>query len=186
MRRMSAAFVVACVSLCGAGQAGAPQEPADYRMDDYRAATPATLRGARVLSIDEADALWKRRDAVFVDVLPRPPRPAGLPTSTIWRPRPRADIPGSIWLPDTGYGALAARMEQYLARALEAATAGDRNRTLVFYCLRDCWMSWNAAKRALSLGYVRVAWYPDGTDGWTERGLPLAAIEPEPRPPMEE
>ncbi len=34
-------------------------------------------------------------------------------------------------------------------------------------------MSWNAAKRALALGYQNVAWYPDGTDGWHEAGLPL-------------
>ena len=66
---------------------------------------------------------------MFVDVLPRPPRPPGLPPSTIWRPKPRLNIPGSIWLPDTGYGALAPVMESYLSEALQrlrVATSAGR------------------------------------------------------------
>ena len=43
-------------------------------------------------------------------------------------------------------------------------------------------MSWNAAKRALSLGYSNVAWYPEGTDGWSFYSLPTQEAEPEPRP----
>jgi rhodanese-related sulfurtransferase len=43
-------------------------------------------------------------------------------------------------------------------------------------------MSWNAAKRALTLGYTRVAWYPQGTDGWATQGLPLETRTPVPRP----
>ena len=50
------------------------------------------------------------------------------------------------------------------------------------YCLADCWMSWNAAKRALKIGYSNVAWYRDGTDGWLAAGLPLQEATPEPRP----
>ena len=167
----------------GAGCAGAaPPEPADYRMDDYRAATPDTLRGAVVLSTDAARAIWERHEAVFIDVLPQPPRPAGLPAGTIWRPRPRDDVPGSIWLPDTGYGALAPVMQEYFERGLRQATGDDRNRVIVFYCLASCWMSWNAAKRALALGYSHVAWYPDGTDGWTAQHLPIEPRTPVPRP----
>lgn len=164
--------------------AAAPPEPPVFRMNDYRSPTPATLRGATVLSTDQAHALWQDHRAVFVDVLPRPPRPPNLPAETIWHPKPRADIPGSLWLPDTGYGELAPRMEQYFQQNLQAATAGDRSHTLVFYCQRDCWMSWNAARRALALGYLHVNWYPDGTDGWTEQGLAVAPNEPRPRPPM--
>jgi PQQ-dependent catabolism-associated CXXCW motif protein len=160
----------------------APPEPQDYRMDDYRAPTPATLRGAVVLDTDQARALWERHQAVFIDVLPRPPRPPNLPASTIWRDKPRFDIPGSIWLPDTGYGALAPSMQQYFQRGLEQASGGDHARLLVFYCLADCWMSWNAAKRAIALGYTRVAWYPDGTDGWSAEQLPLEQRTPLQRP----
>ena len=49
---------------------------------------------------------------------------------------------------------------------------------LLFYCLKDCWMSWNAAKRAIALGYRHVYWFPEGTDGWTEAGGTLQAGAP--------
>ena len=53
---------------------------------------------------------------------------------------------------------------------------------IVIYCLRDCWMSWNAAKRAMTMGYRNVVWYPDGTDGWEDALLTLAPCKAEPRP----
>jgi PQQ-dependent catabolism-associated CXXCW motif protein len=171
------------VLLLGAADRGdAPPEPADYRMDEYRAPTPTRLRGAIVLSTEQAHEEWLKHDAVFIDVLPQPPRPIGLPASTIWRPKVRNDIPNSVWLPDTGYGALAPAMEEYFKRGLQEATGGRQDRPIVFYCLASCWMSWNAAKRALALGYNSVAWYPEGTDGWTAHGLPLETRTPMPRP----
>ena len=94
---------------------------------------------------------------------------------------PRLDIPGSLWLPDTGYGELAPVMLDYFRRGLDRALDG-RQRPLVFYCLKDCWMSWNAAKRALAQGYSNVAWYPGGSDGWAAAGLPVEKRTPEPRP----
>jgi PQQ-dependent catabolism-associated CXXCW motif protein len=114
--------------------------------------------------------------------MPRPPRP-NLPPGTIWRDKPRATIPGAVWLPDTGYGALAPPMETWLRESLARITDGDRAKLLVVFCLRDCWMSWNAAKRALALGYTNVAWYPDGTDGWSEEDLPLEDAQPAPGRP---
>ncbi len=42
----------------------------------------------------------------------------------------------------------------YFRRSLERLTGGDKNKSIVFYCDPNCWMSWNAAKRALiELGY---------------------------------
>lgn len=173
-------FVVLALASAARAAAQAP-EPDGYRTEDYRTPVPATLRGARVLSTDEAEAIWRGGAAAFIDVLPHPPKPPNLPPGTIWREKPRLNIPGSIWLPDTGYGALAAVTEDYLRRGLERAAGGDRAKLLVFYCLADCWMSWNAAKRALSYGYANVAWYPEGTDGWTALDLPVAESKPEPR-----
>ncbi len=178
---------LACLSLAlsffpaSADEAPSP-EPQSFRTGDYRAPTPASLAGAQVLTTAEAAALWRSGKAAFIDVLPNPPRPAGLPEGTLWREKPRSDIPGSVWLPDTGYGALNPPMEDYFQFNLERIAGADRGKTLVFYCLKDCWMSWNAAKRALSLGYAHVAWYPDGTDGWTAAGLPVDPIKPTPRP----
>jgi PQQ-dependent catabolism-associated CXXCW motif protein len=155
-----------------------PPEPGDYRVDDYRAPVPDTLRGARVVTTAEAETIWKRGDAAFIDVLPRPPKPANLPAGTIWRDKPRLNIPGSIWLPDTGYGALAPPMQAYFDGGLRKASGGNRAKALVIYCLRECWMSWNAAKRAVAMGYSDVIWYPDGTDGWSAAGLALAPATP--------
>ena len=98
-----------------------------------------------------------------------------------WLPRePRRHLPGSHWLPNVGLGAPDAALEQYFRRELARLSGGDAERALVFYCLRDCWLSWNAARRALAYGYRRVYWYPDGSDGWAEAGLPLVAGEPQP------
>jgi PQQ-dependent catabolism-associated CXXCW motif protein len=142
---------------------------------------PPTLAGVRVLTTEQAEAIWRSGSAAFVDVFPRPPKPANLPEGTIWRDRPRLNIPGSIWLPDTGYGTLAAAAEDYLRNGLIGVSGGNNAKLLVIYCLADCWMSWNAAKRALSYGYSNVAWYPEGTDGWQRADLPLADSRPEPR-----
>jgi len=162
--------------------AAAPSEPDGYRMNDYRSPTPASLHGAEVIGTDQACALWHAKSATFVDVLPQAPKPTNLPANTIWREKPRDDIPGSIWLPDTGYGTLAPAMEAYFAAGLARVSDGRKDSTLVFYCLPDCWMSWNAAKRALALGYSHVDWYPEGTEGWQNAGLPLERRAPEPRP----
>ena len=175
-----ALLVLSCAAAPGAEET--PPEPDDYRQDNYRAPTPASLQGARTVSTAEAEMLWREKAAVFIDVMPRAPRPANLPAGTIWRDKPRFDIPGSAWLPDTGYGLLAAATESYLETAIAMLAAGDRAKPLVIYCLRNCWMSWNAARRAVTWGYTQVIWYPDGTDGWQEADLPLAEAQPMPRP----
>jgi len=177
---MFALFVLPLMAMPSWPQSAPTGEPDGYRMEDYRAPTPASLKGAQVVSTREAEALWKAKTAAFIDVLPRPPRPAALPAGTIWHDARRLDIPGSIWLPNTGFGALAPVTEAYLRRGLERASAGSDDKLLVIYCQRDCWQSWNAAKRALALGYRAVAWYPEGTDGWHDAGLPLENATPAP------
>jgi PQQ-dependent catabolism-associated CXXCW motif protein len=157
-------------------------EPKTYRTEDYRAPVPDTLKGARVITTSEAEAIWRAKSGVFIDVLPRVPKPANLPAGTVWRDRPRQNIPGSIWLPDTGYGELAEVMESYLRQGVERASGGNRAALIVVYCQSDCWMSWNAAKRIVAYGYSNVAWFPGGTDGWERANLPMAESQPEPRP----
>jgi PQQ-dependent catabolism-associated CXXCW motif protein len=182
MIRAAACAALAMIAFAAEVRAGDVPEPEGYRLENYRAPVPATLQGVRTITTEEADELWRNRSASFVDVLPRPPRPKNLPEGMLWHDKPRADIPGSIWLPDTGYGELAPGVADYFTRGLEKAANGDRTRLLVLYCLADCWMSWNAAKRARSLGYPNIAWYREGTDGWVAAGLPLQDVAPEPRP----
>jgi hypothetical protein len=56
----------------------------------------------------------------------RLPKPDKLPAGTIWRDKPRSNIPGSIWLPNTGYGALSIETEAYFEGALLRETGGDK------------------------------------------------------------
>lgn len=162
-----------------AGGSPSVEEPADYREDGYREPVPATLAGATVVSTDAAFALWQKREAVFIDVLPRAPKPANLPEGTIWNEKPRISIEGAIWLPNTGYGKLADVTLAYFHAGLEKATRGDKGKPVLFFCLPDCWMSWNAARRALELGYTHVYWYPEGSEGWEFDGYPVAPLQPE-------
>jgi PQQ-dependent catabolism-associated CXXCW motif protein len=177
------ALAFACwIAASGLSANDAPAEPDSYRIDDYRAPTPSTLKGARVLSDEEAHQIWLAGEAVFVDVLPQAPRPGNLPSEVVWRDKPRFDIPGSVWLPDVGYGNLSDPLEDYFREGLRDATGDNPMKSIVVYCQRDCWMSWNAAKRALAFGFHNVDWYPGGADGWAAAGFPLEARRPQPKP----
>jgi PQQ-dependent catabolism-associated CXXCW motif protein len=87
-----------------------------------------------------------------------------------------------LWLPDVGRGALTPQLEAYFRDHLDAATKGRRDVAVVFYCRADCWMSWNATKRAAGWGYSRLYWYRDGTDGWEAAKLPMEEREPVSQP----
>jgi PQQ-dependent catabolism-associated CXXCW motif protein len=180
-RKLAATILAAFVVATQACAQGSVPEPEGYRTDDYRAPVPKTLAGVRVLTTAETEAIWRAGTGVFIDVLPRAPKPKNLPAGTVWRDKPRLNIPGSVWLPDTGYGKLAKPTEDYLRRGLERASRGNKSALIVIYCQEDCWMSWNAAKRVLSYGYSNVAWYPDGTEGWERASLPVVEAQPEPR-----
>ncbi|MGI9464331.1 MAG: PQQ-dependent catabolism-associated CXXCW motif protein, partial [Aestuariivirgaceae bacterium] len=78
-----------------------------------------------------------------------------------------------------GYGRLHPDADRWFRGRLMLLTAGNKHKPLLFYCLMDCWMSWNAAKRALEYGYQRVIWFPEGTDGWGFEDYPLKARYPE-------
>ncbi|TIX93419.1 MAG: PQQ-dependent catabolism-associated CXXCW motif protein [Mesorhizobium sp.] len=158
--------------------AGDVAEPGGYRMNDYRAPVPQTLRGASVVTTAEAEALWREKKAVFFDVMPNTPKPANLPAGTIWRDTIRKDIPGSTWLANVGYGAISEETANYFRQGLAAEADADKSRAILFYCMTNCWMSWNAAKRAVEWGYSSVIWYPPGADGWERANLPLEEKKP--------
>ncbi|MEM0922088.1 MAG: PQQ-dependent catabolism-associated CXXCW motif protein [Pseudomonadota bacterium] len=154
-----------------------PGEVEGYRMEAYRSAVPETLSGATVVDDDAAYALWKAGHVVFIDVLPRAPKPKNLPEGAIWREKKRLSIPGAIWLPNVGYGAIAAETDTFFRHYLDKAAEGDPDRPVLFFCLAECWMSWNAAKRAMAeYGFTNVFWYPDGTDGWDFAHYPLEQV----------
>ncbi len=177
------AMQVAALVLWPAAALAQETEPAGYRMDEYRSPVPTTLAGGTVVGPEEAHALWEAGQTAFIDVLPQAPKPANLPKGTIWRDKPRNSIPGAMWLPNVGYGAIADVTDAYFREGLSLATDGDATHAVLFFCLENCWMSWNAAKRALEYGYQTVYWLPEGTDGWTLFDYPTERLTPrEPQP----
>jgi len=177
-RSLAVLPLAAILALADPAWSGGVAEPAGYRMEEYKAPVPDTLEGAKIVSTKEAEALWREKKAVFFDVMPNTPKPANLPAGTIWKDKVREDIPGSIWLANVGYGDLSDETVSYFRQGLEAATASDKAHPILFYCMTNCWMSWNAAKRAVEWGYSSVIWYPPGADGWEEAGLPLEENRP--------
>lgn len=151
-------------------------EPDGYRMDDFRKPVPATLKGARVVDTLTVEKLHKDKAAIFIDVFPKPEKPANLPAGTLWRDTKHETIEGAHWLPNVGYGALPTHIEDYFRTRLATLMAAEPGKPLLFFCLRDCWMSWNAAKRAIEWGHKDVIWYSEGTDSWQEAGNDLTEV----------
>jgi PQQ-dependent catabolism-associated CXXCW motif protein len=89
----------------------------------------------------------------------------------------------SVWLPNVGLGSPSPEFMAYFEDSLAALTKDDPSRPLVFYCDANCWMGYNAAKRAMrEFGYSNVYWYPEGVQGWQSAGLKLVEAEPVPMP----
>ena len=181
-RRLAPLASVSMLVLCCAigGSAGAVEQPAGYRLQDYDARVPDGLDGAHSVTAAEVKRLQYERGAVVVDVIPAQRRANGLPDNQIWLPLAHKGVPGAIWLPDVGYGVLSETTENYFRRHLEAATRGNRDHPVVFYCRANCWMSWNAAKRALGYGYTSVHWFYDGVDGWLLEDYDFEILQPQP------
>ena len=149
-----------------------------FRMERYRAPTPETMPGGRVVQTVDVQGAMADGRTILVDVYP--PKGAGPdPLDGTWRNSETRDtIPGAIWLPEVGRGFLAADYEAYFRRNLDALTAGDRDRPLLFFCTADCWQGWNAARRAILWGHTSVSWYPGGTDQWRLDDGPIERAEP--------
>jgi PQQ-dependent catabolism-associated CXXCW motif protein len=149
-----------------------------YRIAEFIAPVPASAPGATTVSTDRVRAMIAAGEAIPIDVLPAPPRPDGLGPDALWIPPTRYNLPGSLWLPNVGYGRLSDALTDYLRTQVARIAGADRSRKLIVYCRADCWMSWNVAKRLAAWGYTGVYWYPDGTTGWESAGLPLEPCRP--------
>ena len=147
------------------------EEPVDYWTGPINGPVPATLSGATVVHTAELSALVKQGDAVLVDVSNLPHRPEKLAEGALWLPKPHQVIPGSLWIPGAGVGVIAPEVDATFRDRLAHATGNDLDHVVVIYCHERCWLSWNAAKRAIRYGYRKVHWYPEGIEGWNAAGL---------------
>ena len=170
--------------LLSAGMAAETPDGVDpvtgYRIGNYRGKTPASAPGAATVDTAAVQKL-QAAGAALIDVWGVPGvEPDPLNGAWVFD-KPHETIAGALWVPNVGTGTLNVTMQGYFKEQLAKAAGPPPGKPVVFFCQRDCWMSWNAAKRAASMGYAAVSWYPDGTDGWKESGAPFApAALPEP------
>lgn len=132
------------------------------RQPPYHAPTPREIPGARVVHTLELHAMLKApTPPVLIDVL------SGEGHET---------LAGAVWLGGAGRGeSFDDPVQTELAPLLLRLAAGDRARPLVFFCAgSQCWLSYNAALRAVASGFTSVYWYRGGIDAWEEAQLPMA------------
>jgi PQQ-dependent catabolism-associated CXXCW motif protein len=158
----------------------AVDEPSGYRLDMYDDQVPETLSGATRVTAKDVAILQSEKNALIVDVIPAHVKPEQLPEGQLWFPVAHTGVAGALWLPDVGYGALSKTTTDYFKYHLEKNTAGNTDHPLVFYCRINCWMSWNAAKRALSFGYTQVYWFADGIEDWLYEGYETEELKAAP------
>lgn len=148
-----------------------------YRMGRYRAPVPVDIPGGVTLDNIAAMNRYASNDLLFIDVYP----PKGLgpdPLAGHWVTNEiRETIPGATWLPEVGRGFLQPDALDYFTRNLARLTDEKLDTPIAFFCTSDCWQSWNAARRAITMGYSAVHWYPLGSDGWQESGEPLSVVQ---------
>ena len=137
----------------------------ELRLADLSSPTPTQLPGARVIATPELRRLLQA---------PLEERP--LLFDVLGGDDGHATLPGAIWLPGAGRGTsfddeVQVRLEKLLAFAMR----GSPERPLVFFCSSPrCWLSYNAALRAVRLGYRDVRWYRGGIEAWGASGGALA------------
>lgn len=123
--------------------------------------TPAKIPGGQLITTKGLAALVQGRQAPFLlfDVLGGPEMlPGAIPAAGAAQP-----------------GSFDDEVQRGFGAWLEQTTRGDKRMALVFYCQSThCWMSYNAALRAIRLGYANVLWYRGGIEAWKEAGLSLA------------
>ena len=65
-------------------------------------------------------------------------------------------------------------IQQRTGQFLHQITGGQKQVPIVIYCSDPmCWLSYNAALRAIAAGYTNVYWYRGGIAAWQQAGLPL-------------
>ena len=124
--------------------------------------TPTRIPGGQVITTDRLLALYHQAGA------------GGLLVFHVLGPGPM--LPGAQQAaPASQPGTFEDATQQEFGRYLQQVTQGDQARPMVFYCQGPhCWMSYNAALRAIHLGYRQVYWYRGGIEAW-DRAQQLAA-----------
>jgi len=85
----------------------------------------------------------------------------------------------AFWMLGAGAGDMNKDEESRFAKAIAAFAGGDKSRPMVFFCVdSECWLSYNAALRAIKLGYTNVMWYRGGIASWRIGQNAMAQSDP--------
>ena len=138
---------------------------AQLRTKDFHGPTPLQIPGGKVVTTGELKAMRDQQPAPFlIDVLG-----GGI----------HRTIAGAFWMIGAGAGDLNREEEKRFAGAMAGFAGGDKSRPIVFFCVdAQCWLSYNAALRAIGLGYTNVLWYRGGIASWRQGGNPMAQSDP--------
>lgn len=131
----------------------------------YHGPTPTQIPGGKVITTGELQELMGQESRPYViDVLG-----GGV----------HRTIAGAFWMLGSGPGDMSKDEEERFAKAIAAFAGGDKGRAMVFFCVdNECWLSYNAALRAIALGYSNVMWYRGGIAAWRAAGNMMAQSDP--------
>lgn len=127
---------------------------------DEKPATPGTLKGGSVLSVDDAKKLSDGKNAQFYDTR------AALNFG-------KGHVPGAKSI---SYKEKSDFKEDFDGSADQfelAKLPEDKSAKIVFYSDGPKgWKSYKAAILSIKAGYKNVMWMRDGFEGWTNKGYP--------------
>jgi PQQ-dependent catabolism-associated CXXCW motif protein len=131
----------------------------------YHSPTPLQIPGGRVITTGELKALLDQRQRPYlIDVLG-----GGI----------HRTIAGAFWMIAAGAGEMSKDEETRFAKAMAAFAGGEKSRPIVFFCVdAECWLSYNAALRAIGLGYTNIMWYRGGIASWQTGENPMVQSDP--------
>ncbi len=122
--------------------------------------TPTSIPGGKVIATRQLSEMLQRREGnvLLLHAYGAPER------------LPGAQAAG----PASQGGSFDDQVQREFGQYLRQASGGDTSRTLVVYCAGpQCWGSYNAALRAIHMGFSNVYWYRGGIEAWAQAGLPL-------------
>jgi PQQ-dependent catabolism-associated CXXCW motif protein len=127
--------------------------------------TPTTIPGGMVITTGALVSLLGNQQVkpVLLDILGGP-----------------EILPGAIAAsPAAQPGSFTDETQRGFGQFLQQQTQGNMETPIVLYCLSNqCWMSYNAALRAINMGYKNVLWYRGGIEAWKAAGQ---QVQPAPR-----
>lgn len=131
----------------------APQRTLQQQM---HGPTPTQIPGGQVITTDR-----------LIPLLAQGPQAAPLVFHVLG---PGNMLPGAqMAAPASQAGSFDDQTQREFGQYLQQVTQGDKARPMVFYCLNtQCWMSYNAALRAINMGFTHVLWYRGGIEAWQQ------------------